>query len=430
MKRSATNAEGGQVMLLVTILLLGGSMVIASGTLTVAKNQVRVATENSIAKDTHTLSEGAVEEVVYRHLQGMDVSATETLTENGVSATVVTTNVGGGKRIHATGALNGRERTTEVELRTGNSFSFSYGVQSDSGGIELDNSASVIGDVFANGDIIGHNKEMIYGNIVTGGPSGYVYEVRATGSVRSHELEDVYVEGDAYYQVKDILTTVDGTEYPGSGDPATSSLPLPESLLDQWQTEAEADNITNSPCPYEIKNTTDTISGKYTCGMKITNSSVVTLDGPVWVVGDIEIENSSAISINPALGDKSIPIIVDDPSDRSGSGIITLKNSTTFAGTGDPRSFVFLISRNNDISTGGSNAAIEISNSAAGDLVLYTNGGMIQAENNTTLTAAIAYKIFLKNSAQAVYDTELDDILFTSGSSTNTYVIDSWKEVE
>ena len=243
-------------------------------------------------------------------------------------------------------------------------------MQTGEGGIVMSNSSEVVGNVFSNGPIMGYNSNIIRGDVISAGPSGLAEGVHATSSIYAHTIRDSDIEKDVYYQVISG-TVVGGVSHPGSPDQATSSLPISDAQIDAWKTEAAAGGIHSSPCPYTISGTVSIGPKKINCDLNITGSAVVTLNGPVWISGNINFSNTADVKVNPSLGDKSVAMVADKETDRNSSSQIFISNSVEFFGSGSNKSYILLVSRNNSAESGGGNSAINISNSANGKILLY-----------------------------------------------------------
>lgn len=292
-------------------------------------------------------------------------------------------------------------------------IAFQFGVQSDNGGVDMQNFSSVRGNLFSNGPITGANSNIVRGDAISGGPSGSVDGVHATGTARAHTISDSTIDKDAYYQTISG-TTVSGTSYPGSADVATSSLPISDAQVEEWKTAALAGGVHTTPCPYTISSSVTIGPKKINCDVTISGGTV-TLTGPIWVSGNLTIKNSPVIAIDPSLGSQSVAIVVDNESDRLTSSKIALENSVLVEGTGQTGSYVMFLSQNNSAQNGGSEIAIDVKNSASGDMLIYAGHGRIALENNINLKEVTGYRIEIKNSAEIVYETGLGSALFSSG---------------
>jgi len=427
-KVKSQNFKSGQAVLTAVLLFMFISTIITSGAYTVSYKESKTSREFADSKKSFFLSEAGVEDLSYRIINSKNYDASETLSLNGATTTTVVADVGGKKEVVSTATSSDLVRKIKVSMEESAGVSFHYGVQIGQGGIEMSNSSQVIGNVFSNGPIIGHNSNLIKGDVISAGPSGLIDGINATSSAYAHTIRNSNIDKDAYYQVISN-TDVDGVSYPDSPDQATTSLPISDAQIDEWKSEALAGGTHTSPCPYNISGTVSIGPKKINCDLNISGSAVITLNGPVWVSGNINISNSADIKINPSLGDKSVPVIADKESNRTSSSQIYLSNTVEFFGSGSSKSYILFVSRNNSAESGGGNAAITVSNSANGKVLLYAPHGMIYLSNSISVKEASAYKISLANSASVIYETGLANLLFTSGPSGG-YSIDGWQETQ
>lgn len=299
-------------------------------------------------------------------------------------------------------------------------ISFHYGIQAGNGGFFMDNSSKVNGNVFSSGSVIGTSQNDIYGDVISSGSNGLVYGIHATSSVYAHTIgnssERTLIDKDAYYSSSKINTTVSGTSFPNSPDQATTTLPISDEQISAWEALAAAGGT--AVCTsgkYSISSGTVNLGPiKIPCDLDISGSSVVTIYGHIWVVGDITVQNSAKVKMAASLGANNVAIIADNPSDRRESSTIEVKNTATFENSGTPGSFVFLISQNNSAEQGGDEEAFELSNSASA-LVAYASHGLIPLANTVSLKEVTAYKIKLQNSANVKYDSGLPSVVFQTG---------------
>ena len=425
--------ERGQVMILMTLLVLAGSMALAGALLALAQSQVRTITELSLSKNAYLLAEGALEEVVFRHKKGLQVSATETLTVGNSTVVTTTSNYPGGKIVLSVGEENGRVRKIQSELMEGDGVSFSFGVQTDNGGIIMRNNSSINGNVFSNGPIIGHNLNRVNGSAISAGPSGLITEIRATGTAYAHTIHDSHILGNAHYTSIDLATVVDGTRFPGAPILSTTSLPISDALIDSWAEFASSSAVFEAQCTAAggtIVYDEDVTLGpaKIPCNVTFEKHPTVTIAGVLWIVGNLEFKQGPKFTIHPDIGNRSVPIIVDNPNNRLTSGTVSMRNSGTWTGNGN-RSYLLVISRNESASKGGGVSAITIEQSSGGSLLVYANHGEIELQNNTALTEITAYRVRLRNNTKVNYDSGLASAIFTTGPG-GSYTIDTWQEVD
>lgn len=395
-------------------------------------DQLRLIAGANYSKQSYFLAESLHEDLVYRLKYGMNTASTETLQLAGYTAEAKLEDTMDSKIVTTTGEVEGAVRNLKSELLLGDGVAFNYGVQADQGGIELRNSASVVGNVYANHSVTGSDN-MVYGTVVSAGPNGLIDNIHATGSAYAHTIQDSWVEEDAYYHATTTIsnTVVEGDRYPESENQATSSLPISDEQIEDWQAAAEAGGINDcgGDSEYEIKNQDATLGPeKIECDLAISgNNMTVSFAGPVWVEGSILVGNGPTVAVDSSLGSKSVAIIADNPADRETGSQIDLDNSAVFEGA-DEGSYILFISQNHSAESGGNNFAINIANSLSGDVMTYAGHGEIIIRNNTEVKQLTGYKITGDNSAKIVFQTGVVSLLFDSGPGGG-FTINSWQEV-
>ncbi len=431
--------DKGAAMLISVVLFLFVSMTIILGVVSPILKQAAISKNIITSKGSFYLSESGIEDVLYRLKNAKQVASTETLTLNGGTASTVVTNVPSGKIINTTGDTNTLTRKVQVTLTLGTGIAFHYGVQAGNGGFTLTNSSSITGNVYSAGPIIGSGN-MIYGDVVSTGPAGLIKEIHATGTAYSHTIGGsggaTIIDGDAYYQTI-TNTTVSGVSHPGSADMAETALPISDEQIEEWKSDAEAGGVmSSSACSsYNSSSNTCTISGSMSLGPKKipfnllikSSSGVLTVTGPLWVVGNITAQTGPTIRMSPSLGGTNVAVIADDPANSQTKGLIDIGQSTIFQGSGSVGSFVFMISQNNSAENGGIIDAITMSQGAAA-LVAYASHGQITLSQSVSLKEVTAYKIILTQSANVTYDTGLPSTVFSSGPAGG-YDISAWQEI-
>lgn len=423
------NSKGAALLIFVVLFLFGSLTlsVLLSKSIYADLAGARVL-QNS--KQSYYTALAANEDMAYRYLNNLTPDLTEVVTIAGITATstVVYDGVSDSYTITSEGSKDEAVRSSQITIRVTDGTSFGAGLQSGEGGISLQNTATVYGDIYANGDVIGANSNIIYGDVVSAGPDGLIDGVHATGSAYANSIgisRSTLIEGDAYYQSINLgNTTVWGSTHPGSTDLATTALPIPDSVILAWEAEAEAGGTYSGPCPYVIESDVSIGPLKVPCDMEIDkNGTEVTLTGPIWVEGNLTITKGEII-VDGSLVDTMVPFIAHDASDPSSSKITAANGISFSSDSGD--SYTLLISMNADGENGGSDKAISVKNSSNGEMIVYASHGIIEIENNTTLRQGTAYRIEAKNSAQVRFKKGL----IIPDGATGTFSISSWSEVE
>ncbi len=418
----------GQAVLMSTVFFMFISLAISMGLVTPVVKDAEIARAGSGSAQSFFLAEGVAEDALYRLKNGDTVVSGETIALNGATSTITVTDVGSNeKQIVSSGDAKNLIRNITARLTVTSGVAFNYGVQAGPGGFNIQNSASINGNAYSAGPIIGTNSNIIRGDVISAGVGGLVNGIHATSSIYAHTIQNSQIDKDGYYQ-SISGSTVGGTSYPGSADQPIADLPIADSLIDQWETDAAAGGTITSPCPYRITSSVTIGPKKINCDLEISGSPTITLEGTLWVVGNIVIKNSPTLRISPSLPGKSIAIIADKPTNRTSSSKIEIENSSVIAGAG-AGSYILMVSRNTSAEDGGGEEAIEVQNSAQGALLVYAGHGEIHLANSVKLKEVTAYKIKISNSANITYETGLASLVFSSGPG-GSWTIGSWKETE
>jgi hypothetical protein len=424
---SLMNHRRGAALLVMSLLFtLGSFIAVATMSRSVAEDRITSRLLLSSRQSYYT-AESGVEDAIYRHLKSKSIGTSEVLTIASTTATTTITAILDRKKITGSSIVNRALRTITSYIRIGNGAAFNFGLQSDVGGIQMNNSSSVTGNVYANGPVVGGGSSIVYGDVISAGSAGRVTGVHATGSVYANTIQSSTIQKNAYYQ-SITGSVVNGTSYPGSPDVATSGLPISDTLIEEWKTQAEAGGVITSPCPYTINADTTIGTQKISCHtVTFTgNNTDITLTGPLWIDGNLIIEKAT-FHVPTSLGTKSVQMVVDDPESRATSSKITVQNSTTFVDDDGGNSYVLLLSRNNSAKSGGTEKAIDLTQSAVGKVLVYAAEGLIDMGNSVNMKEVTGYKIVLGNNTNVQYETGLASLFF-SGGPAGGYVIDSWNE--
>src|SRR3989344_3910693 len=422
----ARQGKRGYVLVL-SLIFLGIFFAVGTSYLNFVTMGARGARVNVASAQALALAEAAIDKAAYQLNQNPSYSGeTNTSFTNGMFSITVSSVDSNTKLVTAIGTVPNSQnpiatRTIKVKIGlTSDVVSFHYGVQAGQGGFTLDNTSSITGNVYSGGSVIGSSQNYIYGDVVSAGPDGLVYGIHATSSVYAHTIgnasRSTIIDKNAYYDTSKINTTVSGTSYPNSPDQATTSLPISDTQIGEWETLAAAGGTaTCTSGSYSISSGSVSLGPvKIPCDMNISGTAIVTLYGHIWVTGNIIIQNSAVVKMAPSLGSETVAIIADNPSNKLTSSKISIKNTASFQNSGTTGSFILLVSQNNSAENGGGVGAIELENSVSA-MVAYAAHGFIELENSISLKEVTAYKIYLKNSANIKYDTGLASVVFDSG---------------
>lgn len=389
-----TKNTNGQAALTAVIFFLLISTAMIGGFSSMAVRESHITRINYDAKRGYFLTEAGQEDAVYRIHTGKNISSTEVITLEGESVTTTITTAGINQEVTSRGVYNRAERAVRTELSGSTPIGFVYAGQIGNGGLLMQNTSSVIGNVYSNGPITGTNSPQIDGNATSGSTIGDPPAVTGTRTENAPEL----------------------------------SMPIPDSTLNDWQAQAEAGGTYSGSCPYQPPDGASFGPIKILCDLIVDGTKQVTITGTVWVVGDIDFKNSAVIRLSPSYGARSGIIVAHDPANTTGEGEITVQNSAQVLGSGTAGSAIILVSRNNSAEAGGNEEAIDIKNSSTA-AVYYAPHGRALVQNNSSgvhLKAIAAWQLELKNKATVDYDATISSATVPSGGKS----IQTWREIE
>jgi Tfp pilus assembly protein PilX len=164
--KTKSQKEKGAAMLIVVIFFMMISLTIVIGIANPILKQVKISKDLIRSNESFYLSEGALDDAVYRLKTNKSILSGDTLTLNGHTATVNLTTTMNGKTVETTSSVGGVVRKMQSSVIVGSGASFNYGIQSGTGGFVLSGGSRVNGNVYANGDIIATNGVVITGTAI------------------------------------------------------------------------------------------------------------------------------------------------------------------------------------------------------------------------------------------------------------------------
>lgn len=242
------------------------------------------------------------------------------------------------------------------------------------------------------------------------------------GDAHANTIDDSDIAGDAYYQTISG-STVGGTSYPGSADPPALNLPLSDAQLDEIKAWGEDGGSCGPPtCDasgnYLLAGSSASLGPIRIPGnMTIDIYATLTVNGTIYVQGDLYLQNNCIIQLAPSYRERSGIIIAD--------GIVNIENGCVISGSGDPDSYLMIITTSEQIDDP---PALNLENNATG-AIFYAAKGSAHLENNVNVHEVVGQRIELENNAILIYDSGLAHVDFSSGP-TGGYRIDRWSEVE
>jgi len=240
-------------------------------------------------------------------------------------------------------------------------------------------------------------------------------------------ITDCSIGRDAYFQSIDQETTVHGSKYPNSEDPALVDLPISLAQIQKWENQAQSGGIRQSDLwlaaggqvgPLKIE------GDLYLPSADSENPAFIT--GPVWVTGNVYGSGNGKVKLDDNLT-SGYPVIADNPSDQNTDGKIFLENNfiveDSVAG-----GYISFISMNKSLDWG--NPAISILNNVNKDkagAIIFAFQGLINVENNGKFKEISGYALNLRNNAKIIYEQGLINASFSSGPGAG-WKIESWQE--
>ena len=432
------NNQSGAAMLIFVVFFLFISLAIISGLVTPTMRQFKIANDLFKSRQSFFLSESGIEDAYFRLKDPAitDPDSTEILTLNGNTATTSIGNIINNTiTITTLGNASLRQRNNKLVLTAGAGLSFAYGVQSGLGGFNIANNASIDGNAYSNGPIVGGGtKSVITGTTVAA--SGYsisnmcissnlacdaVFDPDETSETWAVSVTDTEAFGLLYCTSGSDNTDGFGDDKncdTSKGTPPPEEFPISDQDIADWEQIAIDGGILSG---------NQTISEAVSLGpIKIEGdlrvNGTLNITGVIWVTGKISTAANATIRIDPSFGSDGGIIIAD--------GIIDLKNNTIFSGSGDPDSYVLLISTStcpdNPCSYGVN--AIELAQNADA-VLLNAQNGTVKLFNNVSITGVVGKKVVLNQGVAITYDKGLINTSFYTGPSGG-WSIQSWKEIE
>lgn len=168
------NLQSGQAMLLAVLFFLAITTTVVLGTATPILKQVKISNETQRSKASYYLTEGAMEDALYRVKNAKNISSGETIVVNGYTSTINITTITNGKIIETITDRDGIIRKMQSQVTAGTGVAFNYGIQVGQGGFEMSGSSGVNGNVYSNGDILGTGSTFITGSATAANASALI----------------------------------------------------------------------------------------------------------------------------------------------------------------------------------------------------------------------------------------------------------------
>ncbi len=370
----------------------------------------KVAANTIKSTQSYFIAESGVEDSLLRLGKGWNTPASYSLAVAEATAEVTISSISAGSRtIASEGNSSSHFRKIEVVYQlSGAKPGFFYGAQVGEGGLRMDNSSRVVGNVYSNGNAQLTGTAQITDTISVAGTGKKISGGEVLGDAYSDICENTEIGGTLHANTQSNCSYSSFTSDGLPIDPL--SLPIPNSQIEEWKNEAAAGGTIGS---FNKSSGTHILGPvKIEGDLIVQNTAQLVITGTLWVTGNIDIKNSAQVRLDPSYGSTSGVIVA--------SGLITLQNSSISSGSGSAGSYLMYIS------TSSADPAVIVKNFAIVD-VLYSNTGWVAIENNTDMRSVNSYGIHVKNSAELTYEIGLADALFTSGPAAG-WTVTSWQE--
>jgi len=414
--------QKGFVALYLTILVLALVFGIVVSISLLTLNQQKILRNITRSTQSYYLAEAGIEDALLRLKKKMNFSSPYSFKlGNGTTTVEISDIIGGSRTINSKGNVSNTIKKIQVVYAISKQkVSFYYGAQVGAGGLIMGNGSKVLGNVYSNGSVIGagtiQNSVIVAGNGnriegITVGENATVFTCK--NSIINGNL--IYVSGGSVQncQVKGS-TSIRPNEIP------PRDLPISQSQIDKWKEEAANGGVTTT----DISISGTKILGPIQIGtssnpknLTVQNGATLIVKGTIYVTGNITFSNGSTIKLDSFYGSLSGVIIAD--------GVITVENNVIISGSGQPGSYVLILSTKSDTT----NPVINIRNNSAGSAIYYANSGLIYLKNNMVAREVTGYKIQIENNAEIQYESGLEEANFSSGPGGSWEIV-SWREIE
>ncbi len=332
------------------------------------------------------------------------------------------------------------EVKVEVNLRPVSSGS--YSIVTGVGGLYMSNSAKILGgDVYINGEVgmsnsaqIGLSTNPVNVNVAhqnCPNPPDGTYP-RICNSGESGQPITINNSAHIYGSVKaNNQTSSAGMSSPGlvaGSGVAAEHLPDHDRAA---QKAAIATEITGSAAScWGTQTKTWAANTKITGNVTISNSCVVTVEGDIWITGNLYASNSTQIKASNSLGNTRADIMVD------GSAGTVLSNSSKLVSNSSGTGFQIITYKSDaacspdctdvtgaDLNNSRNDTTISLSNSSEGpNSIFYARWTRVQINNSGQIGAIVGQTIQLSNSATITFGTSV-------GTGTNFWIIDTYRRL-
>ncbi len=161
-----TYQKGAAILIVVLFFVILSATLLVGVSMPIAQ-QIRNANEFLTSKKSYTAADAQAENTLYRLNKGKTDSPGD-ITLLGAVATGIVTDVGDDKRISIQSTLGQFQRFIQAQFKRDTGVSFNYGLQTGTGGLNMQGSSYIVGNVYSNGDIVGAGGSGWYNSYISG----------------------------------------------------------------------------------------------------------------------------------------------------------------------------------------------------------------------------------------------------------------------
>ena len=147
--------QSGAAMIIVVLFFVIVSVTLLIGVSNPIANQIKSTNELILSKSSYNIADSQTENALYRFNKGKNDAPTD-ITVLGSTARAILTELNNERNLVVNGDQGFFDRYVKANFKTDAGTSFNYGMQTGDGGLQMSGSAHIIGNVYANGDIIGN----------------------------------------------------------------------------------------------------------------------------------------------------------------------------------------------------------------------------------------------------------------------------------
>src|SRR3989344_1286256 len=407
------NNQNGFVISIITFFILTLMLSTGLSMSAVTLYRQKIATNAVKSTQSYYAAEAGAEDALWRLNNNSQMAPLSyALTMNGATASVVVSAIVGGSRtITSQGDNSGIIRKLQLVYSIdAQGVSFHYGVQVGIGGLQTANESEVQGNVFSNGSVTGTGT--IVNNVIVAGTNN-INGVHIMGDALVHSCLNATVDGNLTYVTGGTVVncTVGGATLTQSGAVDPAPLPILQSQIDAWKAEAEAGGVIADNIVITDDAPVSMGPVKIAGNLVLLNNATLNLTGTLYVTGSILANNGATIKLDNSYGSVGGALLSD--------GVITLSNNTLVTGSGQPGSYLLILSSDS------SSLAIVAENNVNGAAILYTTLGTVQVHNNVNVREVTGNAVALSNNAIIQYESGLENAFFANGPGGG-WKVTSW----